>query len=201
MEPFLKIYLPLFIIAFIILVFVVPSIKVNRETGINPFRFITNHDKAHDYVGASMKVFIILILVVVLVYSFSDAVYNFLGPISYLETSNLKIIGLALGHLAVAGIMIAQWQMKHSWRIGIDYQNKTRLITIGLFRISRNPIYLFLIVALIGLFLIIPNALTLAILFAAYLILQVTIRLEEAHLEEQHGEEYKRYKNDVRRLL
>ena len=41
METFLKYYLPVFVVAFIILVFVLPSIRVYQQTGINPFRFIT----------------------------------------------------------------------------------------------------------------------------------------------------------------
>lgn len=58
MDAFLKIYLPLFLVAFIAWVFVVPSLKVYKQTGINPFRFATKHNPTHDYVGSSMKVFI-----------------------------------------------------------------------------------------------------------------------------------------------
>jgi len=201
MDSFLRIYLPIFIILFIVLVFIVPSVRVYKKTGINPFRFVTNQDKAHDYVGASMKIFILLILIVVVIYSFFHSVYNFLAPFGYLETRTLKLIGLIAGHISLIGIMIAQSQMRLSWRIGIDYENKTALVTGGLFKISRNPIYLFLITSLTGLFLIMPNAITFAVLFAAYLILQVTMRLEEDFLEKQHGAVYQQYKSKVRRLL
>lgn len=43
---FLKIYLPVFLVVFIVLVFVVPSVRVYRQTGINPFRFVTNRQGA-----------------------------------------------------------------------------------------------------------------------------------------------------------
>ena len=201
MESFLKIYLLLFVVFFIVLVFILPSMRVYRKTGINPFRFITNHDTAHDFVGMSMKGFILLLLAVVIVHSFFGSVYKYLSPFIYLETRTAKIIGLVLGHISLIGIMIAQWNMRLSWRIGIDFENKTPLVNIGLFKISRNPIYLFLIISLIGLFLIIPNAVTFAVLFSAYLILQVTIRLEEDFLEKQHGEAYLLYKRNVRRFI
>ena len=201
MDSFIKIYLLIFICLFIILVFVVPNIRVYKKTGINPFRFIKNHDRAHDYVEASMKIFILLILIAVIVYSFFDTVYDFFAPFGYLETRTLKVIGLIIGHISLMGIMIAQWQMRLSWRIGIDYENKTALVTRGFFKLSRNPIYLFLLTGLIGLFLIIPNAVTFAVLFASYLILQVTMRLEEEFLEKQHGEAYQQYKRKVRRLI
>jgi protein-S-isoprenylcysteine O-methyltransferase Ste14 len=31
--------------------------------------------------------------------------------------------------------------MDNSWRIGIDEENKTGLVTKGIFSISRNPIF------------------------------------------------------------
>ena len=148
-----------------------------------------------------MKIFILMILLVVLAYSFLPDAYEYLAPLSYLETSKLKIIGLTMGHISIICIMIAQYHMRLSWRIGIDYENKTPLVTIGFFKLSRNPIYLFLLISLLGLFLIIPNALTFAVLFAAYLILQVTMRLEEEFLEMQHGQAYLEYKRKVRRLI
>ncbi len=201
MDAFLKLYLPFFLVGFIVLVFVVPTVKVYKQTGINPFRFATNHDKAHDYIGASMKVFILLLLVAVFIFSFFGRVYRYLAPFQYLELSGLKIAGLVLGHLSLVLIMIAQYNMRQSWRIGIDYENRTQLITNGFFSLSRNPIYLSLLAGLIGIFLVLPNAITFAVLFAAYIVLHVTMRLEEDFLEKQHGRSYLSYKQKVRRLI
>lgn len=201
MEALLKYYLPVFVIGFILLVFVLPSIRVYKQTRINPFRFKTNIHKTHDFVGATMKVFILLIIAVVVIHSFFINSYALLAPFNYLETKALKITGLVISHLSLAGIMVAQWQMKQSWRIGIDYQNKTLLVKEGLFSFSRNPIYLFLLFALAGLFLILPNAITFAVLFAAFLVLHIAIRLEEEFLSRQHGEIYEAYVSKVRRLL
>lgn len=201
MDGFLKIYLPVFLMAFIAWVFVVPSVRVYRQTGINPFRFATKHNPTHDYVGNTMKVFILLLLVTIGVYSISDVVYQYLAPFRYMELSNLKIVGLVFGHISLIGIKIAQRQMRLSWRIGIDYENKTKLVTSGLFSVSRNPIYLFLLVGLIGMFLLLPNAVTFAILFAVFLVLHITMRLEEEFLQKQHGEPYIVYKAKVRRLI
>lgn len=201
MEKFLQIYLPIFLSAFIILVFVLPSVRVYRQTGVNPFRFKTRHDSVHDYIGGSMKVFIILLLMVVMVFALSPAGYRYLAPFSYMENKGLQAAGLIAGHLALIGIMIAQFQMKQSWRIGIDYEHKTQLVVSGLFSVSRNPIFLFLLIALAGLFFVIPNAVTFAVLFAAYIVLQATMRMEETFLESQHGETYMTYKQKVARLI
>jgi len=201
MEMFIKIYIPVFFLLFIAWVFVIPSLNVYKKTGVNPFRFISNEDSAYDFLGVSMKVFIGLLFIAIAIFSFSETAYQYLAPFHYLEADTLKVIGLALGHFGFIGIKIAQSNMKMSWRIGIDYENKTELVTTGFYRFSRNPIYLFLIICLIGLFLVLPNAFTLAVVFAAYLILQVTMRLEEEFLLKQHGDSYTAYKKNVPRIL
>lgn len=198
---FLQIYLPLFLAGFIILVFVIPSIRVYRQTGINPFRFATGDHAAHDYIGRTMKVFIALLVAVVFLYSFFPAEYQYLVPVGYLDNEAVKTAGLVLVHVSLTGIIIAQRQMKQSWRIGIDYAHKTQLVTSGLFAVSRNPIYLFLLAGLAGLFLLLPNTITFAVLFAAYLVLHIVMRLEEDFLYRQHGAAYAAYRQKVKRLL
>lgn len=37
-----------------------------------------------------------------------------------------------------------------SWRIGVDPDERTELVTDGIFRFSRNPIYVFMVVAWLG---------------------------------------------------
>ena len=88
--------------------------------------------------------------------------------------------------------------MKNSWRIGIDTETKTELITAGLFQLSRNPIFFG---SLIGLFLTTPNALTGLFLILGYVLIQIQIRLEEEFLTDQHGQKYTEYKQKVRRLI
>ena len=106
---------------------------------------------------------------------------------------SLYAIACVDGHCPVAdGALLA---------LGIDEQHPTELRTTGLFAISRNPIFLGLIVVLIGFFLLLPNALTLVVLIAGYLLIQIQIRLEETFLLQQHGASYKNYKASVRRFL
>ncbi len=57
--------------------------------------------------------------------------------------------------------------MGNSWRIGIDTEHRTELVQRGVFRISRNPIFVGMIVTLLGLFLTIPNVVTLITLLVA----------------------------------
>ena len=87
---------------------------------------------------------------------------------------------------ALAWTLVAQAQMGDSWRIGIDSANSTALVTSGLFAISRNPIFLAMRINLLGLFAVLPNALTLLTLIAGEMLMQVQVRLDETHLAGLH---------------
>ena len=91
--------------------------------------------------------------------------------------------------------------MANSWRIGIDEKNKTELVTNGLFSFSRNPIFLGVMIANVGLFLIIPNAFTMLIVALLIVSINTQIRLEEEFLKGSHGATYQDYFNRVRRWL
>jgi len=55
-------------------------------------------------------------------------------------------------------------------------------VQTGIFRRSRNPIFLGMIATLIGFFLTIPNALTLLLLALGFVLIQNQVRLEEEFL-------------------
>ena len=54
---------------------------------------------------------------------------------------------------------------------------------------------------LIGFFLVLPNALTFAIRLLGEILMQIQVRLEEAHLRELHVDLYNAYASRVRRWL
>lgn len=103
--------------------------------------------------------------------------------------------------LSLIWTVLAQSQMGHSWRIGIDEEHRTVLVVKGIFGVSRNPIFLGMILTLVGLFLTIPNAITLLTLVLGFVLIQVQVRLEEAFLGQVHGRDYDDYRRRVRRWL
>lgn len=200
MQLFLQYYLPVFVLLHLLVTFVLPSLRVYRQTGINPVTF-GNTDTAHDYIGFIMKLLTLLLVVAVVVFALNKSVYTFLVPVTYLQTVWIQYAGLVLIHLSLLWIIIAQQQMNQSWRIGIDEQNKTVLVTHGLFSVSRNPVFLGMLISTLGIFLLLPNAVTLLVTVTSYIVIQIQIRLEEAFLLKQHTTAYEQYKRRVRRLL
>ena len=55
--------------------------------------------------------------------------------------------------------------------------------------------------SVIGFFLVLPNAVTLVIVVLDLALIQVQIRLEEQHLDSEHGDLYKQYCDEVRRWI
>jgi protein-S-isoprenylcysteine O-methyltransferase Ste14 len=77
-----------------------------------------------------------------------------------------------------------------------------KLITSGLFKISRNPIYLGMVITLFGeaIFLGSLMSFILPIIFTI-LISKINISIEEKNLEKKFRKEYLNYKNNVRRWI
>lgn len=144
-------------------------------------------DSAHDYIGKNFRLTILACFAVVVLFTFFPNLYQFLLPISFLENNILIIIGTTLLFTALVWVLVAQVHMQKSWRIGIDEDVKTELVQNGLFKISRNPIFLGVRLMLLGLFLIIPNTATFTILITDELLIQAQVRLEEefsrAHMQ------------------
>jgi protein-S-isoprenylcysteine O-methyltransferase Ste14 len=195
-----KIYLLSFLVVYFLTVFIIPSVRVKRKTGINPYVF-KNTDTAHDFLGKVSAPITSLIFIVTLVNLFYPAGLQYFAPFTWLEISGIKITGYAIIHLALLWIVIAQVQMSNSWRVGIDHSAKAELKTNGLFSVSRNPMFLGMLITLTGIFLIFPNAITLLTLVSSILLFQVQVRLEEEYLYKTHGEDYATYSNKVGRWL
>src|SRR5210317_1460959 len=168
---FYQIFLPLATLLYIFLVFVLRSVILWKQTGINPFVF-GNSDKAHDYVGRVYKLMVLFTWISICIYTFFPGWYQYLMPINYIEYDWLKISGVLLLIISFIWTSIAQYQMSTSWRIGIDYKEKTDLILHGLFKYSRNPIFLGVLISYLGTFLIIPNALSFSILLVTFVAIQ-----------------------------
>lgn len=105
----------------------------------------------------------------------------------------LRITGIIIGILAVLFFASATITMKSSWRVGIP-EEKTSLITNGIYKWSRNPAFVgfdLLYLSMCLLFFNIPLVLVSA---WAAVMLHLQILQEEAHMHKMFGEVYDQYK-------
>ena len=200
LENQLKYFLPAYLAAYFFAAFFWRSYAVWKRTNVNPLVF-KGSDDAHDYIGRVFKLMFGAIVAVVVIYSTSERLYQYLMPIGWLEHLILQSAGVVLLLMSLAWTVVAQAQMGESWRIGIDQDHRTPLVRKGVFGLSRNPIFLGMMITLLGLFLVIPNTLTLLTFVTGVVLIQIQVRLEEEFLGRVHGEEYAEYRRNVRRWL
>lgn len=112
----------------------------------------------------------------------------------------------ALGVLiAVAGIIVvlaSQTAMGDSWRIGVDPAERTGLVTDGVFRWARNPIFTGTITTQLGVLLMVPSWLTGLALLLLVIGIEIQVRgVEEPYLARVHGAPYGDYRARVGRFV
>lgn len=188
-----------YLIVYLTVAFVLPTYRVWKRSGLNPVTF-GGTDSAHDYVGMLFKMVMLILLLATGARALLPAVDEYLIPISWLEIDLFRYVGYALLLASLVWVVTAQVQMADSWRIGID-SSKTQLASTGLFGVSRNPIFLGMVGTLLGLLLVLPNALTLTIFALDFALMQIQVRLEEEFLRRSQEGEYEEYANRVRRWL
>jgi protein-S-isoprenylcysteine O-methyltransferase Ste14 len=103
----------------------------------------------------------------------------------------LRIAGALLMFLSLAVIFTARLQLGRAFSVRA---RATRLVTTGLYRRLRNPIYIFGCLLFVGLAMFIPTWWPLALLVGIIPMQIMRARREAAVLEANFGEEYKRYR-------
>lgn len=128
-----------------------------------------------------------------------QTVSAWLFSVSHLdEQVELGVIATWLGLiLCIFGILFssyAQYAMGEQWRIGVDPDEKTKLVTTGIYGKIRNPIYTGCIVFGTGLLLLAPHVLFVITGLVGYFAVRAYVRdIEEPYLVKLHGDTYRQY--------
>jgi len=123
-----------------------------------------------------------------------------LGPLT--DADWLPWVGLVVAALGVGLTLAAQISMGDSWRIGVDEQERTEMVTDGAFVIVRNPIFSAMVVTAVGLTAMVPNVVSVIGLVALIVALELQVRfVEEPYLATVHGEPYDQYRKQVGRFV
>lgn len=113
----------------------------------------------------------------------------------------VNYIGLLMMAVGLSFFVLSMIWMKKSWRVGIDKNTKTKLITNGIYKYSRNPAFVGFNLMFMGLFLTFPNIATLSVWILNAFSIHILILHEEKHLENVFQEQYQMYKNKTPRYI
>ena len=115
--------------------------------------------------------------------------------------ANARFTGFCVGMLGDLIFLISVLCMKDSWRAGIPEEDRTELVTEGIYSFSRNPAFLGFDLQYIGLLLMFCNLLTGMFSVFAITMLHLQILQEERYLTAAFGPEYLQYRRHVLRYL
>jgi len=113
-------------------------------------------------------------------------------------STSRQVIGIVI---CLAGIVLtsySQFSMGRNWRMGVDENEKTMLVTTGIYSLVRNPIYTGVAIFLLGQLLLIPYLTTLVFVVMALISIHLHVRyIEEPYLLSQHGEPFIHYQQST----
>ena len=188
--------LVMFVVMFLV-VFVARSLIQKRATGDDGIRA--------GVLGAavgSLEWLAGWLLVVAFLAGLAAPIAEIAGIEPTITTGWLRGAGVIVAGLGIVVTFLAQNNMGAEWRIGIDTNEHTGLVTDGAFGLVRNPIFTAMIFTATGLALMVPNPISITglILLIAAIELQVRF-VEEPHLRRLHGNDYKSYASRVGRFM
>lgn len=113
----------------------------------------------------------------------------------------LAWVGVGLCVAGVVFVLASLVSFGRSFRVGIDVDHPDRLVTTGVFAVSRNPIYVGFGTTLTGEFLVFPSWIPLIYLAVALALFHRQVLREEAFMRGHYGQQFADYCGRVRRYL
>lgn len=160
------------------------GIAIRRATGDRPWAFASAKGMQR-VAGGSFALSVAALLV-------AAALANASPEVRTIPAAIIGLIGAAI-------VIVAQVQMGRAWRVGVREGDAPLFVSHGLFRFSRNPIF-------VGMMLIGLSAAMVSVALWGWVALilfvascAVQVRIEEAHLEASFGQDYRNFRSTTPR--
>lgn len=166
---------------------------IQKRKGIQTNQIAKRENKDQQYyIELTMKVvtWVVVFVEVISIFSVNPNVSQI-----------MNFTGIILGILGNIIFACAITTMKDSWRAGLAENDKTEMITSGIYQISRNPAFLGFDCVYLGILFMFFNIPLLMITVLAILMLHIQILQEEHYLDKEYGIDYRFYKKQVYRYL
>lgn len=113
-----------------------------------------------------------------------------------------RIAGACIGSFGAVAFIISVVTMRDNWRAGVPEKRETKLVTDGIYKISRNPAFLGFDLVYIGILLMFFSFWLFAVSIVTVIMFHLQIvNVEEDFLIAEFGEEYLNYKKHVCRYI
>jgi protein-S-isoprenylcysteine O-methyltransferase Ste14 len=130
------------------------------------------------------------------------AVLHFLLPVAEVVPSPLWLLGSVPLALGIVLNLVADQAFKRYQTTVKPYEESSTLITSGVFRLTRNPMYLGMVFILTGIAVLMGSLTPFVVIpFFVVLMNRVYITVEESMLAQKFGENWEAYAAKVRRWI
>ena len=171
------------------------------KTGFDPEVIGRSEDSLQKYFARFLTFMKLFAVGLIVLHGFGPRDLWGFRSLPALDEVMMDHLGLAIGLTGLGVFLWAQWTMGASWRVGIDTERPSALVTGGVFGWIRNPTYLGQLLVNGGLWVVWPTPAMLLFVVMFYFFVEVQVRCEEQHLTEAHGEEYAAYCRRTTRYL
>jgi protein-S-isoprenylcysteine O-methyltransferase Ste14 len=111
------------------------------------------------------------------------------------------VAGVVITIMSLIIMLLTLLHFRNSLRFGLDENNRGKLITGGIFSISRNPFFTSLLLWFFGIALILPSPFFIGFALLAAVGIHFFILKEEKFMQRFYGVEYLEYRRKVRRYF
>ena len=122
-------------------------------------------------------------------------------PENLRRLSGWNIAGLSLFIVGLSIAIVAAWTLKRFYASTLVTREDHQLITHGVYRLARHPLYLGVLIAIMGVPVNAPSLYGFLILSLLIPIFLFRIKMEEDMLTEHFGDEYQAYRKVTKKLI
>ena len=131
-----------------------------------------------------------------------EVLLHFLLPLRQFLVFPWRLLGLVPPVIGIVLNLLADQTFKKHETTVKPFEESKALVTGGVFRISRNPMYLGMTLMLLGVTLILGSVTPfVVVLLFPVLLDRIFIVTEERMLEDTFGDQFRQYRNRVRRWI
>ena len=123
------------------------------------------------------------------------------GKIKLLNNLFAMIFGLGLLFLNLVVSAASLINLKDSWRVGVLENQKTELVTTGIYRFTLNPYFVSYFLMFAAYTVLLQNLILFGLSILGYLFVHKMIMKEEKYLYSVHGDAYMEYQTKVPRYF
>lgn len=181
---------------------IVVKILILKKAGVKPGNSDKNQKKSPLLYLIYTPIFLLFMFEMlrpVLSFSFFIVPRNVVSPL--FNSKLIGIVGIGIMLMSELLLLISLIHFKKSLRFGLNAKNQDRLVTNGIFSLSRNPFFVSIELLFLGVSLIHPSLFFMLFTGIAIISIHFFILKEEHFLINHYGEEYSEYSKKVRRYF